>query len=544
MTTEIAKPAQRVSPIPEGYHSVTPGITVQNAAEAIEFYKRAFGAEELSRMTAPDGTTVWHAEIRIGDSHIMLGDEMPDMGVTRAPKSLGGTASSLHLYVEDVDAAFERAVAAGATVAMPVSDQFWGDRYGTVLDPYGHLWGIATRKEILSEEEMYRRAAAFAPPPGSTPTPQRDILRPRRKAMGRFNLVSADSHVVEPVDLWTERIALAFRERAPRIRREESGEDVFYCDGVRLLGPARVSQAGKTNPDLDWSADAVYPGGRDPRARLGEMAVDGVEAEVLYPSVTMRIFEVPDPALQQACFAAYNAWIAEFCRQVPDRLKGVAVVALDDLDAAIAEARRAREMGLPGLMISIAGDDPNLYGTTAYDRFWAAAEDLEMPVSLHVITNRTPLSYTVIFESLIAFDVMTALANMVFGGLFDRFPRLKVVSAENDAGWAGYLVERMDRVFTQPRRNRGRDFPIRDRGMLPSAYVRRNFALTFIHDKTAVEARPWIGVENLMWSSDYPHQNSTWPNSAATLDYVFAGVPEDERRLMAAGNAERLYGLG
>ena len=160
--TQIASSAQAVRPIPEGYHTLTPALIVHNAAEAIEFYKRAFGAQELGRMAAPDGQRVWHAELQIGDSRLMLGDEFPDMGDCRAPTSLGGTATSLHLYVEDADAVFQRAVDAGATVSMPLMDAFWGDRYGKVTDPFGHQWAIAARQEEVSEEEIARRAQAFA----------------------------------------------------------------------------------------------------------------------------------------------------------------------------------------------------------------------------------------------------------------------------------------------------------------------------------------------------------------------------------------------
>ncbi len=146
--------------IPEGYHTLTPYLVVRGASQAIEFYKRAFGAEELMRMPGPDGKSIMHADLRIGDSRIFLSDEFPDMGC-RSPQSLGGTASSLHLYVEDVDAAFKRAVEAGAQVRMPVADMFWGDRYGKLLDPFGHEWGMATHKEDLTPEEIRERANAF-----------------------------------------------------------------------------------------------------------------------------------------------------------------------------------------------------------------------------------------------------------------------------------------------------------------------------------------------------------------------------------------------
>ncbi len=152
--TDTTTAARGVRPIPEGYHSLTPGLVARNAAAAIEFYKKAFGAEEVTRMTGPDGS-VMHAEIRIGDSVVMLGDENPSFG-TLSPLSTNGTPSSLHLYVDDADAAFERALRAGATVRYPLENAFWGDRYGKVTDPFGHGWSVATHVEDVPPEEMMR----------------------------------------------------------------------------------------------------------------------------------------------------------------------------------------------------------------------------------------------------------------------------------------------------------------------------------------------------------------------------------------------------
>ena len=144
---------------PAGYHSVTPAIIVRGAAEAIEFYKRAFGAQEVTRMAGPDGK-IMHAEIRIGDSVVMLGEENPQWG-TLSPLSTKGVPGSLHIYVTDADAAFERALRAGAKVRYPLEDAFWGDRYGKVTDPFGHDWGIATRVKDMTEEETRDAAEAW-----------------------------------------------------------------------------------------------------------------------------------------------------------------------------------------------------------------------------------------------------------------------------------------------------------------------------------------------------------------------------------------------
>jgi PhnB protein len=150
--------AATVKPIPDGYHSVTPYLSIRGAADAIEFYKRAFGATEVMRMAQPDGR-VGHAELQIGDSRVMLADESPEMDF-RSPKAIGGTPVMLHLYVEDSDAVVSRAVSAGAKLLRPVQDQFYGDRSGTVADPYGHVWHVSTHKEDLSMAEIGKRAAA------------------------------------------------------------------------------------------------------------------------------------------------------------------------------------------------------------------------------------------------------------------------------------------------------------------------------------------------------------------------------------------------
>jgi PhnB protein len=156
---KVAKKS-KVNPIPKGYHTVTPGLALRDTAQAIEFYKKAFGAKEKARMPGPDGRTIMHAELQIGDSTIMVGEEMPQMGHP-SPQTLNGTAVNLYVYVKNVDKAFEQAVNAGATVVMPVTDMFWGDRHGALKDPFGHSWGLATHKRDLSPKEMKKAADEF-----------------------------------------------------------------------------------------------------------------------------------------------------------------------------------------------------------------------------------------------------------------------------------------------------------------------------------------------------------------------------------------------
>jgi PhnB protein len=155
-----ARKTKKVLPIPKGYHAVTAYLSVQNAVQALEYYKRAFGAKELLRMPMPDGK-VGHAEIKIGDSHVMLADEMPSMGFL-SPRSRGGSTVQMHLYVRDVDTTVQKALAAGGKLERPIEDKFYGDRAGTVEDPFGHVWYIATHKEDVPPKEMKRRMDAMA----------------------------------------------------------------------------------------------------------------------------------------------------------------------------------------------------------------------------------------------------------------------------------------------------------------------------------------------------------------------------------------------
>lgn len=150
--------AAKVKPVPDGHHTITPYLAIKGAADAIDFYKRAFGATEVMRMAQPDGR-IGHAELQLGDCRLMLADEFPEMDF-RSPRSIGGTPVHLHMYVENVDGVVRQAVNAGAKLLRPVEDQVYGDRSGSVADPYGHVWHVATHKEDLSREELHKRAAA------------------------------------------------------------------------------------------------------------------------------------------------------------------------------------------------------------------------------------------------------------------------------------------------------------------------------------------------------------------------------------------------
>ncbi len=362
--------------------------------------------------------------------------------------------------------------------------------------------------------------------------------------MSDFRCISADSHVVEPPNLWLDHIDSAYRDRAPRIVSVD-GNDAFDIDGVGVFPVGGHSAAGRKWAEIRRGtfAETVSPGAYDPDVRLEEMARDGLDAELLYPTVAMRFFGMPDPGLRAACFRAYNDWVAAYAGAHPDRLKAIAMIPLDDIAEGVAELHRAQKLGLVAAAVGVDQDpDQEQYDSPAFDQFWAAAQELDMSLSLHVVTNGTkmPGVRTVVDRAIHEMWIQRTLAVMIFGGVFLRFPDLRMISAEHDAGWAPYFMSRLDYLVST---GQAADYPISTGSDAPSDYFRRNVVCTFMRDRTGVLVRDQIGLGNLMWGSDYPHFDSTFPNSQQVIDEVFAGVPDDERLQMIAGNAERIYGF-
>ena len=247
--------------------------------------------------------------------------------------------------------------------------------------------------------------------------------------MTKYKVISADSHVIEPPNLWVDYIEPAFKSRAPHTERE--GEhDVFKCDGgITLIQPGAVSGAGKPSEQLknfgSYDRD-VPPGSYDPKARVKEIAVDGVEAEVLYPSIALRMFQIQDMPYQVACFKAYNSWLADFCKTDPNRFKGIGVVPIDDIEAAVGEIHRCRKIGLSGVSISVNPVDEEGYDNPRFEPLWRAAQDQGMPVSLHILTERRstlkPGMDFIVQQVLDPGAIQAAFTRMIFAGVFDKFP--------------------------------------------------------------------------------------------------------------------------
>lgn len=377
--------------------------------------------------------------------------------------------------------------------------------------------------------------------------------------MSEPKLISADSHVSEPGDLWVERMDKALRDRAPRVVDNLPGRQPGSYLVLEGIPPIHLTQglgAGKKGEELvKFFQQTTYKdarkGGWDPAARLEDMEIDGVEAEVIYTTLGFRQFWFKDAALQQACFRAYNDWLAEYCSYAPKRIFGLALISLYDIEEAVRELSRCRKIGLKGAMIWASPPEDLPYSNPLYDPFWAAAQDLNMPLSLHAITGMGPESQATrqmgreiqpidryIRAVTGADEVKRSLTVFIFAGVLERFPGLKLVSAENNVGWLPYVIQRWDQSFEG-----GRSMYSVPLKLKPSEYFQRQIYATFIDDPLGVKNRRQVGIDNIMWSSDYPHTASTWPHSQEIIARDFKDAPADEKWKIVRENVTQLYGL-
>ena len=371
-----------------------------------------------------------------------------------------------------------------------------------------------------------------------------------------FKLVSADSHIAEPKDLWINRIDRRFVDRAPRILTTNEG-DFFVIDGKTKIvegtpgdGIGLLATNRKyTDPEgYDFGFNGVWrdvpEAGYDPAERIREIDREGIEAELIYTSFGLGMFALPDLEYRRACMKAFNDWLAEFCAAAPNRLFGIAMLPTDDLDRDVVELERCAKMGMKGAMISISQDSDSDYSDPAFDKLWSAAEDLGMPISLHVAASETTFMATgnmwTDFACVFT-PTMYSIVTMLFSGIFDRHPKLKVVSVENDAAWPLAVLERMDDRWVHDRAWSWGD--ALSSGRKPSQIFHDHVSCTFMRDRTAIRNREYIGINNLMWGSDYPHFDGAWPGSAGILASQFEGVPLEDQRKIGRGNAIDLYNL-
>jgi len=304
------------------------------------------------------------------------------------------------------------------------------------------------------------------------------------------------------------------------------------------LGMGAVTVNDASAPDTKLASHRVdfasmQKGGYDPDVRVADMDLDGVDAEILYPTVCLLLYTAPDADYRRACVRVYNDWLAEFCSARPERLYGVALLDVEDPGWAVEEMRRAKEAGMVGCMVPGRPPDGD-YHETRFDPLWEAASASQLPVSVHAFTDRTrkPSGPSMFMDPI--HQIQRTLVLLAQSGVFTRHPRLRVVVSEFDAGWVPHFFERFDSIVER----RGDDEAGR-----PSDVLRRHVHFGFQVDRVAVALREWIGTETLLWGSDYPHVSSFWPRSLEVLDELLAGVPDADRAAITGGNAVGLYGL-
>ena len=366
-------------------------------------------------------------------------------------------------------------------------------------------------------------------------------------------ILSSDSHVFEPADLWTTRIDAAFRQRAPRIVRIDGADEIVIEADQVLSGIGLISNAGARFEAPETISgrgrlEDVHRGGWDPEQHLADMRLDGVAGEVLYPSQGLFYFRIADSVLMSAIFRAYNDWLAEFCRTDPSRLKGIAMVNLDNVAEGIKELERAARLGLAGAMITEYPLEDRRYDQPEYEPFWSAAESLGMPLSLHTATRRQGKIRGAGAKTLRdassratkAFYPALSMCDMIFSGVFDRHPRLTLAIVEFELSWAPHLLDTMD--YTYRERHEEAIYRFKN-AMRPSDFFHTNVVLSFQEDAIGIRLRDVIGVDNMMWGSDYPHSESTFPQSRKILAEILAGVPEAEQARIVGGTTACVYGF-
>jgi uncharacterized protein len=365
--------------------------------------------------------------------------------------------------------------------------------------------------------------------------------------------ISADSHVTEPGDCYLPRIDPRFRDRAPVAVTDEVMGAVMLIDrGASRIPYGMVAAAGravdKVGPFQFVGWDELHPGGWDPVARLSEQERDGVAAEVIYPSVGMLLCNHPDADYKKACFDAYNLWLAEFEAAAPDRLIGVGQTALRSVEEGVDDLEAIHRLGLRGVMLPgyAACHDEGDYDDPRWDPLWRAAVELGLPVSFHILTSRTDVTGHASFRGPkmnsflgIIRGCQDIIGTLIFGGVFERHPQLKVVCVEADAGWVPHWMYRADHAL----RHHQNWLEHAALSRLPSEYFRENVYVTFQDDWVAFQMTEMVNHERLLWANDHPHADSTFPRSQEVLAAHTAHLPQSVRDDIVWRNCARLYEL-
>ena len=375
--------------------------------------------------------------------------------------------------------------------------------------------------------------------------------------MADYRVISSDNHIVEPPDLWLERMEPGFKDQAPVMRDTENGPFWFVEDRMTFNINSMASQAGRRFEDADslQTVDAwenARLGAYIPEEAIKDMDFDGIDVGIIYPSLTIFLYAfVEGSDLLSAILRAYNGFAAEYCQAEPRRLKGVATINIDDVSDGVTELERCAKLGFVGAAIpEYMSARP--YFDEANEPLWAAAEDLDMPLGLHISTARVKagrgwdreldsFGFANLMLDNADFWVRVSLTEMILSGVFERHPNLKVGVAEHELNWAPYWMERMDYSYNERAAGRA-GFRLKN-DMLPSDVFHSNCFVDFQEDALGITHRDIIGVDNILWGSDYPHTEGTFPKSREFIENTLADCTQEEKEKIVAGNAARIYRL-
>jgi predicted TIM-barrel fold metal-dependent hydrolase len=363
-------------------------------------------------------------------------------------------------------------------------------------------------------------------------------------------IISADGHVCEPANCYVDHIDPKYRDDAPRIVEQDDGTEAFIVPGMRRpvplgfvdgagFGPTERLVRAKKMKFSDVRA-AAYSG----KERVPFMDQDGLAAEIIYASVGMGICMHRDAEFKNACMKAYNRWLQGMCSEAPNRVYGLAQTAVLSVDDAIADFVEAKEMGLVGMMMP--GDPIHEdYDHLDYDPLWECAVDLKLPICFHILTSRAGSIHTKPrghdlnnFLGIIR-AVQDVVGMMTLGGVFERHPDLKLVVAESDVGWLPHYMYRMDHAA----KINAEGGIIKGLSKLPSEYIRNNVWATFQDDLTAYHSLDLMDYKHLLWASDFPHTDSTWPRSRQLIGEQASHLTEAQHQAIFRDNTAALFNL-